>query len=129
MDLTCRYTYWKGPKKGQRCTHRPRGSDYCYHHINTAEAAKARGERRVSALDDDPIFNGAGGAGAADDAAPKPRPERTSIYHWTINTNQPDEGMSDDDKKRFKSYIDRLMNNEKILDYVSDRTAPDGRNI
>lgn len=122
MDLQCRYIYWKGPKKGSRCPHRPRGSEYCYQHRETAEALSHR-ENRAVVLNEDPIFNGAG-------QAPKPAAvERTSIYHWTINSNQPYEKMTPEDKKKFKKYIEDLMTNDKILDYVTDKNAPDHRNI
>jgi hypothetical protein len=113
---TCAYHYYKGAKKGTRCTTHTRGQ-YCHRH---AGCAAATGVDKSAAVANDPVFQA---------AAPSPKSEEklsSSVYAITINSNTAHDKMSEDDKVKFKHFVDYFCDQgQGMFDFLEDSTADD----
>lgn len=51
--------------------------------------------------------------------------ERSSVFNFTINSNSSYSKMTNEDKLRFKNFIDYVFDEDRVLDFIYDRESPD----
>lgn len=114
MADTCKFISTRGETKGNRCNLNPRqNSEFCHKHRNS-NAAKGKHIDNDDKLKNDPIFN---------KKKEKVKNERTSVWSWTINSNTPYDKMNEEEKQRFKDFIDDTMEKDNIINYIEDKTS------
>lgn len=119
---TCKYVYAVGKYAGKQCDIRPGSGDFCYKHKAIAAKTAAR-KVATEAIAADPIFGGKQGQVAA--AGPK---KRFSVFNCTINSQKNYSTMSDEEKTRFRDFVDWLFDpsGSTALKFMTDQKAPPG---
>lgn len=113
--MSCKHIIEKGPKKNSICGKKPRdGGDRCYRH-------KAKPEKEKVNLADDPVFKD-------EKVVAKVPKTRSSNWAFTINSNQPFEKMTSDEKRNFKKFIEFIFTRENFVRYLHDQNSPDDSN-
>ena len=90
----CSYVFVKGKNKGP-CTTIPREGNYCHKH----KKYSVEKEDKSVQIEGDPIFEKA-------IAEPKKPKMRSSVFNYTVNLNKVYEKLSDEEKAKFKKFID-----------------------
>jgi hypothetical protein len=74
--------------------------------------------RNTNLLLNDPIFNN------GVKRQKKRAGERNSNWNFTINSNSNYGKMTDQDKKLFKNFMNFVFDEDRILDYITDKESP-----
>lgn len=114
----CGYLHYKGKNRGKPCE-RMTKEERCHKHKNcsTDKSVNKDGTNRLA---DDPVF---ADLAPAKNAGPK---VKSSVFLVTFNRNKTLESMSDEDKKKFRDYIDFVMSKENLLThYLKDTNGAD----
>src|SRR5687767_12783845 len=97
----CGYKFYKGKHKGTQCETRSK-SAYCHRHRNCIEAT---GVDKSDGVKNDPVFANTNKP-ASVEGNPTTEKLHSSVFAITINSNIPHKNMTEDQKGKFKKFID-----------------------
>lgn len=103
----CKHKFARGAKEGESCKAKGKHDGYCYKHKKTVVP-----DEIVEAV-----------SGAKPEAPPKKL--KYSSFRWTLNGNTSAAKMSPADVAEFKRLVGFIFAEDKVPDYLLDRTSPD----
>ena len=102
----------KGKNKGP-CTTIPREGNYCHKHKKYA----VEKEDKSVQIEGDPIFE------TKAQSEPKKPKMRLSVFNYTVNLNKVYEKLSDEEKAKFKKFIEYVFDQKRFFNFVQTEQA------